>query len=119
MVTKVKPKVEAATLLDELASAIADSEPLTARRYMDQKENGVINPIVLAKLLDVRPQMIYNYISKGRFTQEENGAYGTNNTQKITIRLDEANVFAASYSERKSTREAEQQEKIQRELRGE
>lgn len=105
------------SLLDELAVQLSKTDPITVARYMDQKQQGLINPIVLAKLMGVRPQMIYNYIRKGRFTQED--AFGINSTQKITIRLNEAIGFASSYVGRKENREEAEANKIQRELRGE
>lgn len=102
------------TLLDDLAD---DADAKVAARYHAQAKEGLINPIVLAQLLDVRPQMIYGYIRKGKFTQEN--AFGVNNTQKITIRLDEANQFAAGYVGRKTARAEEEGERIKAELAGE
>lgn len=81
------------SVLEQLAEHTDDR---TKARFAEQSANGVVNPIVLATLLDVRPQMIYNYIAKGKFSQEEN-AVGSNNTQKKVIDLREANTWAAAY----------------------
>ena len=104
-----------APTLDALAE---DADIKIQVRYHAQAKEGLINPIVLAALLDVRPQMIYGYIRKGKFTQEDN-VFGINNTQKITIRLVEAEKYAAGYVGRKESRAEETQLKIESELRGE
>lgn len=101
--------------LDTLASGLektAKNQALVAR-YEAQKAEGVINPIVLAGLMGVKPQMIYNYLRKGRLTEVQ-GAVGTNNTQKKTIHIGEANTFAGQYVERKAQKAA----KVQAELEG-
>ena len=102
------------SVLEELAES---ADPKVAARFHTQAKEGLVNPIVLASLLNVRPQMIYGYIRKGRFTQE--GASSINNTQKITLRLDEASQFALSYISRKEALEEKKKAKIQAELRGE
>jgi hypothetical protein len=48
-------------------------------RLLKQQEQGVVNPIMLAQAIGVRPQMIYNYIRQGRI------ASVMGNTQKKTI----------------------------------
>ena len=119
-------KSTALTTLDELSTQEHVSET-TKARYAAQKAEGIVNPIVLANLLDVRPQMIYNYIRKGKFTasHDENGnpinehVFGTNNTQKKVIALDEANTFAQGYLDRKVAREEKKAAQIEAELRGE
>lgn len=103
------------SVLETLAS---EADARTQARFAEQSAQGVVNPIVLANLLGVRPQMIYNYIRKGKFSQEEN-AFGENNTQKIVIQLDEANAFALAYTDRKVAREAAHAEKVAAELAGE
>jgi hypothetical protein len=109
------------TTLDELAEQAPEN---VQKRYAEQKANGVVNPIVLAALLSVgsedpvRPQMIYNYLRKGKFTEVE-GAVGENSTQKKVINLDEANTFAKQYHERKTEREAKKAAKVEAELAGE
>jgi len=90
--------------LEELAKAHHND------RFELQAENKVVNPIVLADLLDVRPQMIYNYIRKGKITTTER----TNSTQKITIPLEVAQAFAQAYLLKKGLKAA----KIQAELAG-
>lgn len=99
------------TALEQLAE---HANAKTKARFAEQAANGVVNPIVLADLLDVRPQMIYNYIAKGKFSQEE-GAVGSNNTQKKFILLDEANTWAASYLAKRQAKE----DKIEAELTAE
>jgi hypothetical protein len=98
--------------LEELAKTA--SKP-TRERFAEQAKEGVVNPIVLAALLGVRPQMIYNYLRKGKFSEVE-GAVGQNSTQKKVIRLDEANAFAQQYSTRKIERETKAAEKVKAEL---
>lgn len=107
-------QTETKTTLDTLAESANER---VQKRYTEQKENGVVNPIVLAELVGVRPQMIYNYIRKGKFTESEN-AFGENSTQKKVIYLDEANTWVAGYLDRKVTREQKQAEKVDAELAG-
>jgi len=98
--------------------ALAGSAPKKVQdRFNEQAAEGVVNPIVLAQLLGVRPQMIYNYLRKGKFSEVE-GAIGTNSTQKKVIRLDEANTFAQGYTARKVERETKAAEKVAAELEG-
>lgn len=75
-------------------------------RLVAQREAGVVNPIVLARALGVRPQMIYNYIREGR-----NGLVGVreNDTQKIVIDWDVAIGFAQRYLNRKAQAELKKQ----------
>jgi hypothetical protein len=40
-------------------------------RLMKQREQGVVNPIMLAQAIGVRPQMIYNYIRSGRIVRND------------------------------------------------
>lgn len=103
------------TFLDTLAE---QTTPQVRERYEAQKAEGIINPIVLAQLMRVRPQMIYNYLGKGKFTEVE-GAVGTNTTQKKVLKLDEANTWAKGYFERKVARETKAEEKAKAELNGE
>lgn len=102
------------TTLDKLVKGL-DKTPKNEgirERYESQKANGVINPIVLATLLGVKPQMIYNYIRKGKFSEV---TVENNSTQKRVLHYGEANTWAATYLERKATRQA----KIEAELKGE
>jgi hypothetical protein len=73
-------------------------EFLTARlteRGVAQVKAGVINPIELAKALDVRPQMLYSYIRDGRLK-----AFVTPDTQKLIIRKDDAVEYVRKRLER-------------------
>jgi hypothetical protein len=76
-------------------------------RLKMQRELGVVNPIEFAKLLGVRPQMIYNYIRSGKIKAAKH-----NNTQKLYIEADEADRFAREYLGRKQARA----QQIEREL---
>jgi len=104
MTTKIENQTEEATsVLEELA---AKSKNL---RYAAQAEEGVIAPGVLAELLGIRPQMVYNYMSKGKIKNVTSTV-----TQKKVIALEDAEAFAAGYLARKVEREA----KIDEELNG-
>jgi hypothetical protein len=78
-------------------------------RLMKQREQGVVNPIMLAQAIGVRPQMIYNYIRSGRIASVVD-----NNTQKKTIAWSVAVAFAQQYLNRKAVKAA----KVERELAG-
>jgi hypothetical protein len=100
----------AQTVLDHLAS----SEGLpksTKTRYEQQKAEGIVNPIVLAALVGVRPQMVYNYLRKGVFGD----AQFNTSTQKKVISLEAANAWAQGYTNRKLAKA----EQVERELSGE
>jgi hypothetical protein len=112
--TMSKSTSTAKSTLEQLAEK-ADKN--TQARFAEQAAEGVVNPIVLAKLVGVRPQMVYNYLAKGKFTEVE-GAVGTNSTQKKVIQLDEANTWAQGYIDRKVTRETKEAEKVAAELAG-
>jgi hypothetical protein len=71
-------------------------------RMQEQLEHGVINPILLARYIGVRPQMIYQAIRDGKLT-----AVDFNNTQKKFIRLAEAISYASRYLNRKQQRDLE------------
>jgi hypothetical protein len=71
-------------------------------RMQEQLEHGVINPILLARYIGVRPQMIYQAIRDGKLT-----AVDFNNTQKKFIRLGEAIRYASRYLNRKQQRDLE------------
>ena len=102
------------SILEVLAD---NADPKVAERFHAQAKEGLISPIVLATLLDVKPQMIYGYLRKNKFAEED--AVGVNNTQKKTIRLSVAEQFASGYLARKEIRAEEAQAKIEAELRGE
>lgn len=105
-----KSTTQYSSVLEELASQASEK---TQARFAEQKAQGVVNPIVLAELLGVRPQMIYNYIRKGKLT-DSSEAIGQNNTQKKTIDLAEAEGFAHKYTEKQKAKAA----KIEAELLG-
>lgn len=109
----------------------SDDDPLVSRedaeksllskpvaRLVEQKAFGVVNPIVLAEALGVRPQMIYSYIRQGKIKRSAEviqGGTRANNTQHIVIDWDEAVSFAQRYLNKK----AKQKAQIERELKGE
>jgi hypothetical protein len=64
-------------------------------RLREQHSNGVVNPIELAKALNVRPQMVYNYIRDNRIKSSRN------DTGKIVVAWGEAVAFAQRYLNRK------------------
>jgi len=78
-------------------------------RFRAQYDEGIVNPVVLAALLKVRPQMIYNYIKQGKLPEQYN------ETQKMVIPWATAVEFARAYLNRKATKAA----KIAAELQGE
>jgi hypothetical protein len=82
-------------------------------RMRAQYEQGIVNPIVLADAVGCRPQMIYNYIKQGKILAKDQ--IGENNTQKIVIDW----VFAVGWVQRYLNKKAEQQARIEAELRGE
>ena len=59
--------------------------PRLSERAQEQVAQGVINPIELAKALNVRPQMLYSYIRDGRLK-----ARTTTDTQKLLIKFEDA-----------------------------
>lgn len=78
-------------------------------RLSEQASNGVINPIVLAKFLNIAPQQVYNRIKAGKIQ-----IANRNSTQKIVIPLGEALEFAANYLDKKARKQAQ----IEAELAG-
>lgn len=77
-------------------------------RLAEQMKQNVINPIVLAKVCGIPPQMVYSYIKKGYIERD------SNNTQKIVIELNEAIRFVM----KRLNRSASEQLKIVKELEG-
>jgi hypothetical protein len=106
------------SVLEQLAATVSVK---TRDRFEEQSAQGIVNPIVLAELMGVRPQMLYQYISKGKLPVLEGHEQpvGTNSTQKKVIDLAVANAFAEGYLSRKVEREAKRQAKIEAELAGE
>jgi len=82
---------------DELEVLVTDEEALAylkehgSTRLNQQMEQSVVTPIELAKALDIRPQMIYNYIRDGRIASRK-----TPDTQKIVIPLEVAQAYVAT-----------------------
>jgi hypothetical protein len=74
-------------------------EKFQGERIQVQFEQGVINPIELAKFMSVRPQMVYQDIRSGRLTAAKH-----NNTQKWVIDRSIAIDYAAAYLDRKAQR---------------
>lgn len=88
-------------------------------RLKAQYAEGIINPIVLAGAVGVKPQMIYNYIRNGKIKTIDLDApqpgVSTNNTQHIVIAWGVAVLWTQKYLQKK----ADHQERVERELRGE
>jgi len=78
-------------------------------RLVSQISNEVVNPIELAKALNIRPQMVYNHIRSGRIPSHHN------DSQKLVIDLRDALEYSAKYLNRKAVKQA----KIDAELAGE
>ena len=55
-----------------------------------------ISPYGLGKLMDIRPQMVYNYIRNGYITA------GTGTTDKLRVTSTEAQRFATKYLTKKN-----------------
>jgi hypothetical protein len=81
-----------------------------SERLATQLNQRVVNPIELARAMKVRPQMIYNYIRKGKIA-----AVRQNNTQKLFIEEHEPRAFLDRYYGRKLAAE----KKVELELAGE
>jgi hypothetical protein len=79
------------------------------KRLATQVDEGIISPIMLARLLDIVPQQVYQAIAKGKLP-----ALNDNDTQKRRIKFDDAVRWAANYLDRKDLREAQkaQEEKV-------
>ena len=86
-------------------------------RMKEQYALGIINPIVLADAVGIRPQMVYNYIRQGKIkTQDvEDTGVSTNSTQHIVIDWSTAVIWVQKFVGRK----VEKQERIEAQLRGE
>jgi hypothetical protein len=91
-------------------TSVAEVSIEDAKAYLDtrlsergvaQVAEGVINPIELAKALDVRPQMLYSYIRDGRIVARK-----TVDTQKLVFDLDTALEFVAKRLTREAQRAA-------------
>lgn len=97
--------VELVTIEDVTKTFTEKAETLP--RLADQMAEQVVNPIVLAKVLGVKPQMIYNYIRNGRINAVEH-----NNTQKKVIPLADALAFARRYLDRKARQALKVEEQL-------
>ena len=79
-------------------------------RMKEQRSEDIVNPIELAKALEIKPQQVYNDIRNGRLE-----AVKHNNTQKIVIDWS----VAVEYARRRFDRELQKQLKVEAELAGE
>lgn len=105
------------TTLEELA---LKATPKVQARFAEQSAQGIVNPIVLAELVGVRPQMIYNYIGKGKLSEVlPDTKDGTNSTQKKVLDLREANTWATAYTAKKAARREELRAELLAELAAE
>jgi hypothetical protein len=100
----------AMTVQNEFDSRIKSADKDTKARFAEQSKEGVVNPIVLARIMGVRPQYIYNMIRKGKLVTVD-----PNNTQKKVIALEVAQAFASEYFGRKAEK-AEKRAEAAREL---
>ena len=80
-----------------------------SERLHQQVEMDIVNPIELAKALDIRPQQVYNYIRNGRLEGVKH-----NSTQKIVIPWAAAVAFASQRYSKALRKEM----RIQAELEG-
>jgi hypothetical protein len=78
------------------------------KRLSVQIDEGVINPIMLARLLGIVPQQVYQAIAKGKLP-----AMTDNDTQKRRIKFDDAVRWAANYLDRKDLRERQKEQEAQ------
>ena len=93
--------------MNTLATLAQTADSNTQTRFAEQSAQGIVNPIVLAALVGVRPQMIYNYIAKGKLSEVlPDSTTGANNTQKKVLDLREANTWATAYLEKKAAKAA-------------
>jgi hypothetical protein len=96
--------VTAAELLAELAQKhFPESNNLKSgdeQRLEAQMAEGVINPILLARILGIQPQYVYAAIASGKLP-----TIGENDTQKKRIAVREAARWAAMYLTRKAQRD--------------
>jgi predicted DNA-binding protein YlxM (UPF0122 family) len=72
------------------------------------------SPIEVAKLANVRPQMVYNYIKKGM----QGLVAFTNDEGNLRIPADVALAWVELYTTRKAAREAAKAEQLEAELAG-
>jgi len=75
------------------------------KRLEVQISQDVISPIMLARLLDIVPQQVYQAIAKGKLH-----AMVDNDTQKRRIKFDEAVRWAAAYLDRRDLRELQKEQ---------
>jgi len=99
----------------------AEAVLLTSKnpRMKVQHAEGIINPIVLADALGIRPQMVYNYIKKGKIQtldlNAERPGVTENSTQHIVVEWSVAVRWVQMFMGKRAAR----QEKIEAQLRGE
>lgn len=78
----------------------------TNTRIAEQMQQGIINPIELARILSIRPQQVYQAIRHGALKVKDN------NTQKKTIDLNEAARWTATYLNRKLERATKKEAEV-------
>lgn len=76
-------------------------------------ESTTLSPIEVAKLAEVRPQMVYNYIHNGYIDAERDETTG-----KLRIDREVAEAWVAKYQANKVEREAKRAAKREAELAG-
>lgn len=74
----------------------------------------MLSPIEVAKLADVRPQMVYNYIRAGYIE-----AVRDEETGKLRVSREVAEAWVEKYLANKAAREEKRQAKLEAELAGE
>jgi 3-deoxy-D-arabino-heptulosonate 7-phosphate (DAHP) synthase len=104
---------ETVTVSDERMVTVEDAlkglqESKNARLQTQLSEN-VVNPIELAKHLEVKPQMVYNYIRSGRIPSR------LNDTQHFVVSVEDACEFISLYLSKKAAKAAQ----VEAELNGE
>jgi hypothetical protein len=97
------PPVTAVQLVNELKERHfrAALKKQDEERLLTQLQQGVVNPIMLARYVNVQPQMIYAAIRDGKLL-----AAKENNTQKLFITTGDALRWAAKYLTGKQQRDA-------------
>jgi len=96
----------AETTAQRLVRELREADTNSSRIAL-QFSQGIINPMVLAAFLGIRPQQVYQAIRDGKLT-----AVKQNNTQKLVIERSEAVRWAAVYLDRKAQRLLQQAQEL-------
>lgn len=75
-------------------------------RLQEQREHGVVNPIELARALNIRPQVIYNYVRRGALPSH------LGPTQNIEILWQDAVEFIQHRLQKQATKQAKIREQL-------